>query len=68
MEAIEVPGCPNGSLFVASYLMEKRPKSARFLVADGDCVATLKFILPYIGYSVKTAKTERGWVVEAVRT
>ncbi|MEZ0248893.1 MAG: hypothetical protein ABWJ97_06440 [Thermoproteus sp.] len=68
MEAIEVPGCPNGSLFVASYLLEKRPKSAKFLVPDGDCVAALKFVLPYIGYSLKIVRAERGWLVEAVKT
>lgn len=64
MEAIEVPGCPNGGLFVASYLMEKRPKSAKFLVPDAECVAVLRLILPHLGYASKAARSDKGWIVE----
>ncbi len=64
VEPVEVPGCPNGSLFVVSYLMERRPRSAKFLVPDSDCVAVLRFILPHMGYSHRVARREKGWLVE----
>lgn len=67
MEAIEAPGCPNGGLFVASYLMEERPNSARFLIPDAECVAVLRLILPHLGYASKAVKSGRGWLVEAER-
>ncbi len=68
VDAIEAPGCPNGSLFVLSYLMEKRPKAAKFLVPDAECVAALRYVLPHLGYKSRASRSEKGWLVEVERT
>lgn len=62
---MELPGCPNGSLSAASYLLSRRPHKAAFLVPDRDCVAVLKYVLPLLGYSVRVEERGGAWLVEA---
>ncbi|MFB6491025.1 MAG: hypothetical protein TU35_007270 [Thermoproteus sp. AZ2] len=67
MEAVEVPGCPNGSLFVANYVTEKRPDKAKFLLPDAECVSVLRLLLPLLGYRVSVKGLGDRWLLEAVR-
>jgi len=68
VEVVEVPGCPQGSLVVVSYLMERRPKAAKFLVPDSECVAVLRFILPHVGYAHRVTRRDNLWLVEVERS
>lgn len=64
---MEVPGCPNGSLFVANYVTEKRPERAKFLLPDAECVSVLRLLLPLLGYRVSVRELGDRWLIEAVK-
>lgn len=68
MGVVEVPGCPEGSLAAANYVLDKKPDSAKFLVPDRDCVAVLRYILPLLGYRTSVKEEGGRWLVEAVKS
>ncbi|MFN3805034.1 MAG: hypothetical protein ACK4SY_08250 [Pyrobaculum sp.] len=52
MDVLDVPGCPEGSLRVVSYIQERQPAVLVVRTPDADCVKVLQLVLPLFDYSV----------------
>ncbi|MFN7105216.1 MAG: hypothetical protein ACK4M3_01305 [Pyrobaculum sp.] len=67
MEVLEVPGCPEGSLRVVSYIQENRPDVFVVRTPDADCVKVLQLVLPLFEYSIVEATSGNVYILKVKR-